>query len=77
MFGTWQLFPCIERSTKSERPGQQMVALFFPLSPPDGFLIDQMKFVCWAQVIKTMSLKRCYKIFDVETALQQPYSSQL
>ena len=35
-----------------------------------GFSNDQMKFICLAQEIRTMSLQRCYNIFDAETALQ-------
>ena len=41
------------------------------------FSNDQMKFISFAQGIRTMSLQCCYNIFDVETALQQPYYSQL
>ena len=49
----------------------------FSVSQLGGFLIDQIKFFCWAQKIWKMSLQRCYNISDVETALQQPYYSQL
>ena len=57
---------------------QQMVATFFlfSVSQLGGFSIDQIKFICWAQMIRT-SLQLCYNISDVETALQQPYYSQL
>ena len=50
---------------------------FFFLSQLSGFLIDQMKFFCWAQGTSAMSLRWRYNISDVETALQQPYYRQL
>ena len=53
------------------------VLFLFSVSQLNGFSIDQMKFICWAHGIWTMSLQRCYNIFDVETLLQQPYYSQL
>ena len=69
-----------ERLMKLQRSCQQMVTsvfLLFAVSQLGGISIDQMKFTCWAKGIRTMSLKRCYNISDVETALQQPYYSQL
>ena len=49
----------------------------FTVIEPGDFSIDQIKFICWSQGIRTMSLQRYYNVSDVETALQQPYFSQL
>ena len=50
---------CIECVTKLQRSCQQMIASFFlfAVSQLRGFSIDQVKFICWDQEIRRMSLK--------------------
>ena len=70
---------CMKRLIELQRFCQQLLASFFlfSVSQLGGFLIDQMKFICWTQGTAPMSLQRCYNISDVEGALQSPYYSQL